>query len=150
MDRKHVRSLSTFANPVYDLAMSGSRALRLALVIISDGILFLLTGKILLDPSEARFWRVFALAVCAGALAGIAFEIGKCKAARKFNVSFPAILGAILASSFIWLPMLAKILHWEHPGDAQEGAAYLFAFSLLPFLLACITELGYRLIDIET
>jgi hypothetical protein len=117
---------------------------------ISDGTLLLFAGKELLDPSEGLLLRAFALAVCAGALAGIACETGKYKAARKFNVGLPAVLGTILASSFIWLPILAKIQHWEHPGDAREGAGYLFVFSLLPFFLACITELGYRLIDIES
>jgi len=135
--------------PFYYFSMNGRRALRLALVIICDGVLFLFAAEELLNPSEELFWRMFAMAVCAGVLGGIAFEIGKGSAARALNVGVPAILGGVLASSFIWLPTLAKIQHWEHPGDAYEGAPYLFVFSLLPLFLACVMELAYRLIDIQ-
>jgi len=129
--------------------MNGRRASRLVLVTICDGILFFFAAKKLLNPSEGLFWRMFAMAVCAGVLGGIVLEIGKRKAARTLNVGIPAILGTILASSLVWLPMLAKLQHWEHPGDAYVGAPYLFGFSLLPLFLACVVELGYRLTNIS-
>jgi drug/metabolite transporter (DMT)-like permease len=124
--------------------MNGRRALGLGLVIICDGVLFFFAAKELLDSSEELFWRVLAMAVCAGVLGGIVFEIGKCKAARTLNVGVPVVVGAVLASSFMWLPIVAKIQHW--PPITVEPA-YLLVFSLLPFFLACVVELAYRLIN---
>jgi hypothetical protein len=77
-------------------------------------------------------------------LGGIVLEIGKCKAARTLNVGAPAVLGAVLASSFMWLPIVARVQHW--PPITVEPAV-LFVFSLLPFFLACVVELAYRLIN---
>jgi len=124
---------------------NGRRALRLGVVIVCHGVLFFFAAKVLLDRSEVLYWRLSALAVCAALLVGTVFEMGKRKSARMLNVGVPVILGAVLASSSIWLPILAKIQHWEEPITVEP--AYLFVFSLLPFFLACVVELAYRLIN---
>ena len=71
--------------------------------------------------------------------------MGKRKTAKMVNVGVPVIVGVVLALSFIWLPILAKIQHWDRPITVEP--AYLFVFSLLPFFLACVVELSYRLIN---
>ena len=95
------------------------------------------------------YWRVFAGGVCAGLALGVIFELSHRKAARLLNVGIPVVAGVVLASSVIWLPILAKAQHWEHPGDAYEGAPFLLIFSLVPFFLAAMTEVMYRVIDVS-
>ena len=128
--------------------MNGRRLLRLFFVIVSNGILFYFAMRDLLSPSDPRYWRVLAVAVCLGLLAGIVLEIGKHKLARVLNVGVPVGVGVVLVSSGVWLPMLARVQQWEHPTDAYEGSAYLLVFSLVPFLLACVLELSYRFLRI--
>ena len=122
--------------------------MRLGVVIVCHGVLFFFAGIVLLDFSEVLFWRLLALAVCSALLVGTAFEIGNRKTARMLNVGVHVMLGGVLASSFIWLPILAKIQHWEAPITIEP--AIFFVFSLLPFFLACMVELGYRLIDTKS
>jgi hypothetical protein len=119
------------------------------LIIISNGILFFFAVTDLLSHSEVLYWRVFAGGVCAGLALGVLFELSNRKAARLLNVGIPALAGIVLASSVIWLPILAKTQHWEHPGDAYEGAPFLLIFSLVPFFLAAMTEVMYRVIDVS-
>ncbi len=64
-------------------------------------------------------------------------------------MGIPVLAGLVLASSVIWLPMLAKTQHREHPSDAYEGAPFLLIFSLVPFFLAAVTEMMYRVIDVS-
>jgi phosphatidylserine synthase len=127
--------------------MDGRRALRLCVVIVCHSVLFFIAAKVLLDRSEVLYWRLFALAVCAALILGTVLEMGESKMAKKLNVGVPVIVGAVLALSFIWLPILAKIQHWEKPITVEP--AYLFVFSLLPFFQACVLELAYRLINIS-
>jgi hypothetical protein len=106
--------------------------LRLGFVIASNGILFFFAAQVLLDRSESLYWRLLALAVCGTVLLGIVLEVGKRKAARAVNVGVPTASGAILVlTSFLWVE--------------PEGAPYVIVFSLLPFFLACIVEVTYRL-----
>lgn len=126
--------------------MSGERTVRLALVAICNGVLFFFAISDLLNHSQVLFWRILAGVVCAGLAAGVILEALNRKPARLINLGIPSIVGLILASSAMWLPALAKIQHWEHPGDAYEGTPYLLIFSLLPFFLASVIWLTYRMI----
>ena len=129
--------------------MNGQRIFRLVLIIIPNGILFFFAVTDLLSHSEVLYWRLFAGGVCAGLALGVTFELFHRKAARLLNVGVPVLTGVVLASSVIWLPILAKSQHWEHPGDAYEGAPFLLIFSLVPFFLAAMTEVMYRVIDVS-
>jgi hypothetical protein len=129
--------------------MNGQRILRLALVIISNGVLFLFAASDLLRRSEVLYWRVVAGGICAGLAAGAILEVANRKTARLLNVGIPALAGLLLATSIIWLPILAKIQRWEHPADAYEGAPFLLIYSLLPFFLAAAMEVVYRVINVS-
>lgn len=85
----------------------------------------------------------------ASCAAGIMFELRKQKIARAVNIGIPAILTGLMASSVVWLPIVAKLQHSEYPGEASVGAAFLLLFAGYPLCLATITFLAYWLIEIE-
>src|SRR4051794_18502096 len=128
--------------------MSTRRLLRIFVVVTSNGILFYFAMRALRRPSEVLFWRASEVVLCAGSLLGVSLEVAKHKVARILNVGVPAVTGIVLASSVVWLPMLAQAQHSEHPTDAYEAAPFLLVFSLVPFFLACTVELADRLLDI--
>jgi hypothetical protein len=127
--------------------MNARRFLKHLCIIVSNGTLFYFAMRNLLNPHELLYWRIFAVVVCAGLIGGVVLEIRNQRVARIVNVAVPAGVGVILASSIVWLPMLARVQQWEHPTDAAEGSPFLLVFSLVPFFLACVAELTYRILD---
>jgi len=98
---------------------------------------------------DGLVWMFLGIMLCASCATGIIFELTKQKIARAVNIGVPTILAGLMASSVIWLPMIAKLRHYEYPGEASEGTAFLLLFAGYPLCLAIITFLAYWLIQIE-
>jgi uncharacterized membrane protein required for colicin V production len=129
--------------------MNGRRTARLALVPISNGLLFWLGVRVVLHRSDGLTSMLLGALLCVACVTGVILEVRRQGAARALNIGIPTTVGALMASSFFWLPVLAKLQHSEYPGEAAEGAAFLLLFAGYPLCLAIITLLAYWLIDIE-
>jgi hypothetical protein len=129
--------------------MNGRRTARLAWVALSNGLLFWSGVREVLDRSDGLVSILLGGSLCVACVTGVILEVRKQGVARALNIGIPTTVAALMASSFIWLPVLAKLQHSEYPGEAAEGAAFLLLFAGYPLCLAVITLLAYWLIDIE-
>ncbi len=137
--------------------MNGRRTLRLAWVGLCNGFLFLCAAKVLIDivsvggshfPPEDILVSLFAANVCVASVVGFTLELLKHRLAKPLNISTPACVGVLMATSIIWLPMLASHEPNGLQGEAAEGAGFLVILSLIPICLAAITGMAYWAIDI--
>ena len=129
--------------------MNGRRAARLLCVIVSNGFIFRWGLRIAWSHTDALATVILGILLCGASIAGIVFELGKRKIALLVNVGIPAILTALMVSSVLWLPLVAKLQHSEYPGEAVEGAVFLALLAGYPFCLAIVTLMAYWLIEIE-
>lgn len=129
--------------------MNGRRIVRLLWVATSNGVLFYWGLRFARNRGDGLAWMSFGIVVCIVCLAGWILELRKYRIARVVNVGTPAALAVLMASSVIWLPLIAKFQHSQNMGEAYEGAAFMLLLAAYPLCLAIITFLAYWLIDIE-
>jgi hypothetical protein len=129
--------------------MNGRRMTRLLWVVISNGLIFRWGLRVALSRTDGLASLLLGVLLCAACVTGAIFELRKKKVARNLNVGIPTILAGLMASSVLWLPMVAKLQHSQYPGEASEGAAFLLLFAGYPLCLAIITFMAYWLIEID-
>ena len=118
-------------------------------VAVSNGSLFFWGARFAASRRDGLALQVLGTLLCFACLAGIVLEVRKRKVARTWNITIPAIVAGMMVSSVFWLPMLAKLQHYQYPGEASEGAAFLLLLAGYPICLAIITFVAYWLIEIE-
>lgn len=129
--------------------MNGRRTARLLWVATSNGLIFRWGLRGALSGTDDLPSMLLGIVVCGACLMGVIFEVRKKTVARALNIGIPTLLGVLMVSSLLWLPLVAKLQHWQYPGEASEGAAFLLLFSGYPLILAFFTFAAYWLIDIE-
>src|ERR1700746_1138582 len=118
--------------------MNGRRIVRLLWVATSNGLLFYWGLRFALNRRDGLAWLSFGIVLCILCLAGWILELRKYRIARVVNIGTPAALAGLMASSVVWLPLIAKFQHSQYVGEAYEGAGFMLLLAAYPLCLAII------------